>query len=68
MISFCVGGVTHIVGNILTRATTLLQTTLKSESAKKIMGFQSYEGPNFGTLNWESRDKMTFGCWPRGQA
>ncbi len=32
---------------------------------------QSCRSPNFGNLGtptWDSRDKMTFGCWPRGQA
>jgi hypothetical protein len=24
--------------------------------------------PILGTPTWESRDKMTFGCWSRGQA
>ncbi len=50
-----------------TRATTLLQTSLKSEFVKTIMGFQSCGSPNFGTPNWESWDKMTFECWPYGQ-
>jgi hypothetical protein len=34
------------------------------------MGPQSRMSPycgNFGTLTWESWDKMTFGCWSRGQ-
>jgi hypothetical protein len=40
-------------------------------SSHKVMGFQSCKNPNFenfGTPTWESPDKMTFGCWPRGQA
>ncbi len=35
------------------------------------MGPQSHKSPDFGnfeTLTSESRDKMTFGCWSRGQA
>jgi hypothetical protein len=39
--------------------------------AHKVMGPQSYENPNFRnfeTPTWESRDKMTFGCYTRGQA
>ncbi len=35
------------------------------------MGPQSCKSPNFGnfgTLTWESQDKMSFGCWPRGHA
>jgi hypothetical protein len=34
------------------------------------MGLQSHGSSNFGNFRiptWESRDKMTFGCWPRGQ-
>jgi hypothetical protein len=39
--------------------------------AHKIMGLQSHESPNFenfGTPTWESLEKMSFGCWSRGQA
>ncbi len=39
--------------------------------AQKVMGFQNRGNPNFGNLGtptWESRDKMTFECWPHGQA
>jgi hypothetical protein len=39
--------------------------------AHKVMGPQSCESPNvgnFGTCIWESRDKMSFGCEPRGEA
>jgi hypothetical protein len=35
------------------------------------MGVQSHESPkfgNFGTPTWESRDKMSFGCGPHGEA
>jgi hypothetical protein len=40
-------------------------------SSHKIMGLQSCGSPNFGnfkTRTWESRDKLTFECWPRDQA
>jgi len=35
------------------------------------MGSQSHKNPsceNFGTLKWESWDKMSFGCWLHGEA
>jgi hypothetical protein len=35
--------------------------------AHKVMGLQSRGNPNFGnfrTPTWESRDEMTFGCYP----
>jgi hypothetical protein len=38
---------------------------------KEVMGLQGHKSLNFedfGTPSWESRDKMTFGCWPYGQA
>jgi hypothetical protein len=40
-------------------------------SAHKVIGPQSYGSPNLGNFGipiWEFRDKMTFGCWPRGHA
>ncbi len=50
-------------------------------STDKVMGPQSWDfcnfrgptcmNPNFGnfeTPTWESQDKMSFGCWSRGQA
>jgi hypothetical protein len=61
--------VRHGVGKISTRATTLVQTSSRSDSAVR-----SYELPksrdsnwdNFGTPTWESREKEPFGCSPRG--
>jgi hypothetical protein len=35
--------------------------------SRKVMCLQNRRSPNFGnfkTLIWESRDKMSFGCWP----
>jgi hypothetical protein len=40
-------GVPHIPGKILTRATTLLHTSLQSKVYKKFMGLQSHGNPNF---------------------
>jgi len=40
-------------------------------SAHKVMGLQSHGSPNFGNFGtpiWESRDKKSFGCGPRGEA
>jgi hypothetical protein len=40
-------------------------------SAHKVMDLQSRGNLNFGnfeTSTWESRNKMTIGCWPRGHA
>jgi len=39
--------------------------------AHKVIQPQSCESPNFGNFRtpiWESRDKMPFGCGPRGEA
>jgi hypothetical protein len=44
---------------------------INQRSKHKIMGLQSLKSHNFENFTiptWESRDKMTFGCWPRGQA
>jgi len=44
---------------------------LNRRSADKIMGPQSCKNPNLGnfrTPTWESWDKMSFGCEPRGEA
>jgi hypothetical protein len=38
---------------------------------EKLWTSKSWGSPNFeifGIPTWESRDKMTFGCWPHGQA
>jgi len=61
--------VRHGVEKISTRATTLVQTLSRSDSA-----VGSYERSksrdsnrdNFGTPSWESREKEPFGCSPRG--
>jgi hypothetical protein len=42
-----------------------------NQRSTKVMSPQSCESPNLGnfeTPTWESRDKMTSGCWPHGQA
>ncbi len=69
-ISLHVGCVLYIVGNLSTRATTLLQTSFQSEVFTQSCGRpQSYGSPifgNFGIPIWESWDKMTFGCSLRG--
>ncbi len=44
---------------------------LNWRSSHKVMGPQSCKSPhigNFGTLIWDSQDKMSFGCGPRGEA
>jgi len=44
---------------------------LNQRSACKIMCLQTRRNPNFGnfgTPNWSHGTKMSFGCWPRGQA
>jgi hypothetical protein len=44
---------------------------LNRRSIHKVMGPQSYKSlnwRNFGIPTLESWDKMTFGCWPHGQA
>jgi hypothetical protein len=46
------------------------RTHINRRFAKKVMGPQSRRSPkfrNFGTPTWESRDKMPFGCGPRGR-
>jgi hypothetical protein len=43
---------------------------LDSRSARKVMKLQNHGSPNlinFGTPTWESRDKKSFGCGPRGE-
>jgi hypothetical protein len=62
-----VGGVLDIVGKILTRATTFLQTSLQLKVYKKIMGIQNNKNPNlrnFGTPDLRVLGKMTFGLAP----
>jgi hypothetical protein len=44
---------------------------INRRSIEKVMGPQSCKSPKFGnfeTFTWESRDKMTFGCGPCGEA
>jgi len=70
-ISLCVGGVWHIVEKLLMRATILLQTSFQSEVSTQSYGPQSCRNPNFENFKtpiWESQDKMSFGCEPRGKA
>jgi hypothetical protein len=53
------------------KAITLFKPHLNQRFAHKVMGPQSRRSPNFGnfgTPTWESRDKMSFGCGPRGEA
>jgi len=66
-ISLRVGGMQHIVGKILSRATTLIQTLSQSK-----VYTQSYGAPKLQESQlWQfldSWDKMPFGCGPRGEA
>jgi hypothetical protein len=67
------GGVRHAVEKLSRRATSLIQTSSRSE-----VWARSYELPksreskpgqfrdSFGTPTWESQDKQPFGCSPRG--
>jgi len=71
LISLHAGGLPHTIGKLLTRATILLRLHFNQGFAHKVMGFQSCGSPNFENFEapiWESHDKMTFGCWPYGQA
>ncbi len=57
--------VQHDVGKLLTRATTLVETLLRSNSAVGIYGhpkFWDSNWDNFGTPFRESREKEPFGC------
>jgi hypothetical protein len=54
------GGVPHIVGKLLMRATNFLRPHRDQRSARKVMGLQSRESPiwrNFGTPTRESQEK-----------
>jgi hypothetical protein len=58
-------GVRHGVENILTRATTLVQTSLRSDSAVGSYGgskFQESRRDNFETPFRESQQNVPFGC------
>ncbi len=71
LISLCVGDVPHTVEKISTKATIFFKPHFNQRSTHKVMGLQSCENPNlrnFKTPNWESHDKMTFGCWSCDQA
>jgi hypothetical protein len=61
MISLRANDVPHIVRKLSTKAITFISTSLQSEACT-----QSY-GPT-KSQETQFRDKMTFGCWPRGQA
>jgi hypothetical protein len=50
MISSCIGVVQHTVGKLLTRATTLFQTSLQSKVYTQSYGPQSCGNPNFGNF------------------
>jgi len=47
LIYLCVGDVSHIVGNFLTRARTFLRPHFNLRFAQKVMSFQSCENVNF---------------------
>jgi hypothetical protein len=62
-------GVRHGVGKISTRATTLVQTSLRSNSAVGSYGnskLKESRQDNFGTPFWESQQNVPFGCLLRG--
>jgi hypothetical protein len=66
LIYLCIGGVLHTVRKISKKATTFLQTSFQLEVYTQNYGPPKLRSPNlrnFGTPTWESRDKMTFGCW-----
>jgi len=71
----CSGEVRHTVGKLSKRATTLVQTSFRSEfkpeprpnpsSGREVMHIQSPGSPNqdnFETPLWESQEKKPFGC------
>jgi len=58
-------GVLHGVGKISTRATTLLQTSLRSKVRARRYDLPKSRDSNrddFGTPTWESREFVPFGC------
>jgi hypothetical protein len=62
--------VRHSVGKISTRATTLVQTSLRSNSAVRSYGgskFRESRRDNFGTPFQESWEFVPFGCPLRGK-
>jgi hypothetical protein len=63
-------GVRHGVGNISTRATTLVQTSSRSKSAVgsyRGSKFRESRRDNFGTPFRESREFVPFGCGLHGE-
>jgi hypothetical protein len=70
MIFLRAGSVQHAAEKLSTRATTLLQTSSRSEvytrnySPAKLWKSNPWQ---FRTPIWESRDKKSFGCGPRGE-
>jgi hypothetical protein len=63
--SLKVDEVRHAVGKLLTKATTLVQTSFRSKFGARVMSVQSPGNPNrdsFETPLWESREKKPFGC------
>jgi hypothetical protein len=60
-------GVKHGVGKISTKAITLIQTSLRSNSAVGSYGGSKFQEDNFGTPFRESREFVPFGCSPHGE-
>jgi hypothetical protein len=57
--------VRHGVGKLSRRATTLVQTSLKSDlevGRYELLKFRDSSQDSFGTPTWESREKEPFGC------
>jgi hypothetical protein len=64
-------GVQYIVGKLLTRATTLLQTSSWLKVRTKNYGptkLRESNLSNFGTSLWNPKTKRPFGCGPRREA
>jgi hypothetical protein len=58
-----------LLKNFQRRLQLYFKPPLNQSYAHKVIGPQSRESlnfENFETPTWESRDKMTFGCWSRG--
>jgi hypothetical protein len=65
-IYMAVDNVPHTVGKFLTRATTLLQTALRSEVCSQSYGApksQSLDWRDFGTPTLESRERKAIWMW-----
>ncbi len=65
LISLCAGAVSHTVEKISTRSTTFRKTSLQLKVCTQNYGPPKLWESQFQKI-WESRDKMTFGCWPYG--